>query len=300
MAGEGQTSSEYIQHHLQNLAYGKLPAGYERVDAEGHVHVLEHDTWTLAHNRQEAVDMGFMAIHLDSMGWSIGLGLIFCIVFSRVAKKATSGVPKGFQNFVEFVVEFVDNTVKETFHHKNSFVAPLGLTVFVWIFLMNLMDLIPVDWLPLTAATVAGDSHFFFKVVPTTDINTTAAMAISVFVLMIIYSLVNKGPIGFVKELTMHPLNHWAFIPFNFCLETVSLLAKPLSHSMRLWGNMFAGEVIFILIALMYSAGLIFGAFGGIMQLFWAIFHILIIVLQAYIFMILTIVYMAQAHDTEH
>lgn len=299
MAGEGQSSSEYIQHHLQNLAYGKLPAGYERVDADGNIHVLEQATWTIAHSSAEAQAMGMNSVHLDSLGWSIGLGILFCFLFSRVAKKATSGVPRGFQSFVELVVELVDNTVKETFHHKNSFIAPMGLTIFVWVFLMNLMDLVPIDWLPGLATVVAGDPHFYFKVVPTTDINITAAMAITVFVLMIYYSFANKGVVGFTKELTLHPLNHWAFIPINFCLETVSLLAKPLSLSMRLWGNMYAGEVVFILIALLYGTGLLFGAFGGVLQLFWAIFHILIILLQAYIFMILTIVYMAQAHDTE-
>lgn len=297
--GEGKTSTEYIQHHLTNLTYGKLPAGYERHEPDGSIDVLEHDTWTLAHSGDEAAAMGFMAIHLDSMAWSISLGLIFCFLFSRIAKKATSGIPRGIQSFIELVVTLIDSTVKETFHHKNKFVAPLGLTVFVWVLLMNTMDLIPVDWLPWTAEKISNNPHFFFKVVPTTDINITAGMSITVFLLMIYYSFAQKGPIGFAKQLTLHPLNHWAFIPVNFCLEVVNLFAKPLSHAMRLWGNMYAGETIFILIALLYSSNLIFGTFGGVLQVLWAIFHILIIILQAYIFMILTIVYMAEAHDTD-
>lgn len=297
--GEGKSSTEYIQHHLTNLTYGKLPAGYERHAADGSSHVLEHNTWTLAHSAEEAKDMGFMAIHLDSMGWSILLGIVFCLLFSRVAKKATAGVPRGMQSFIELVVSFVDNTVKDTFHYSNRFIAPLGLTVFVWVLFMNTMDLIPVDWLPWAAEKATNNPHFFFKVVPTTDINITAGMAITVFILMIYYSFAEKGVGGFAKHLTLHPLNHWAAAPVNICLGIVDLLAKPLSHSMRLWGNMYAGEVIFILIALLFSAGWLFSIGGGLMQLAWAIFHILIILLQAYIFMILTIVYMAEAYHTD-
>ena len=301
MASEGQTSTEYIQHHLQNLTYGKLPAGYTRYDGT----VLEQPTWTMAHSSQEAKDMGFMAVHLDTLGWSIGLGLIFCFLFSRAAKKATTDVPRGFQSFVELLVDFVNNTVKDIFHHKNAMIAPMALTIFVWVFLMNLMDLVPVDWLPLTAATIAGDPHFFFKIVPTTDPNATLGMAFTVFGFMIFFSIQQKGPLGFVKELTLHPFHagKWYIdiflIPVNLILETVSLIAKPISLGLRLFGNLYAGEMIFILIALMFSAGLVLGLFGGVLQWAWAVFHVLVITLQAFVFMVLTTVYMAMAHDIE-
>jgi len=199
--GHGQTSTEYIQHHLQNLAYGKLEAGYERYDGS----VLDQSTWTIAHSAKEASDMGFMTIHLDSMGWSIGLGMLFCFLFWLAAKKAHSGVPTGFLNFIEMVVEFIDQNVKDTFHHKNRMVAPMALTIFIWIFLMNTMDLIPVDWIPLLAAKISGDPHLYFKIVPSTDPNITIGTAFAVFVLMIVFSIVNKGALGFIKELTCHP-----------------------------------------------------------------------------------------------
>ncbi|MEH6548594.1 MAG: F0F1 ATP synthase subunit A [Pseudomonadales bacterium] len=305
----GQTTSEYIIHHLTNLTYGKLPAGYERHDTDGQMHTLEHDTWTLAHDGQEASDMGFAAIHLDSMGWTITLGLVFAFFFKRVADNITSGVPSGFQSFVEMLVEFIDNNVKDAFHHKNTLIAPMALTIFVWIFLMNLMDLIPVDWLPQVAAFLSGNPHFYFKVVPSTDPNITLGMAFTVFFLMIFFSIQNKGIVGFIKELTFHPFapptKGFAIvlaplmIAVNFILEFVSLIAKPISLGLRLFGNMYAGEMIFILIAVMYGAGLALGAFAGVLQLGWAIFHILVITLQAFVFMVLTVVYMAMAHEVE-
>ncbi|MGH1472062.1 MAG: F0F1 ATP synthase subunit A [Cellvibrionaceae bacterium] len=305
MAGEGQTTTGYIQHHLQNLTYGKLPAGYERHDADGTVHVLENATWTIAHSSQEAVDMGFMAIHLDTMAWSIALGLLFTFLFVRAAKKATLGVPKGFQSFVELVVSFINNTVTDIFHHKNSMIGPMALTVFMWILLMNIMDIVPVDWLPLLAGKIAGDSHFFFKVVPTTDPNATLGMALSVFLLMIFFSIQQKGIMGFVKELTLHPFHSGKWfvdiflIPINLILETVSLIAKPISLGLRLFGNLYAAEMIFILIAIMFGAGLFLGSLAGLLQLGWAIFHLLVIPLQAFVFTVLTVVYMAMAHDVE-
>jgi len=298
MASE-QTATGYIQHHLQNLAYGKLPAGYERVDAEGGTTVLENATWTLAHTAQEAADMGFMAVHLDTLGWSLFLGVLFSFLFHRAAKNATTGVPSGLQSFVEMVVEFIDNTVKDTFHHSSKIVAPMALTIFVWVFFMNAMDLIPIDWLPMVAQQVTGDSHLFFKVVPTTDPNATLGMALGVFVLMIGYSIKNKGIGGFMGELALHPFNHPVMIPFNLFLEVVGLIAKPISLALRLFGNLYAGEMIFILIALLYSAGLVWGLGGGLLQLGWAIFHILVIALQAFVFMVLTTVYMAMAHDVD-
>ena len=305
MASEAQSATGYIQHHLQNLAYGKLPAGYERVGADGNVQVLTQDTWTLAHSSQEAADMGFWAVHLDTLGWSLALGLLFSFFFARAAKRATTGVPSGFQSFVELLVDFVNNTVSDIFHHKNRVIAPMALTIFTWVFLMNLMDLVPVDWLPWAATKVTGDPHFFFKVVPTTDPNATLGMAFTVFALMIFFSIQQKGFMGFVKELTLHPFHagKWyvdiILIPINLILETVSLIAKPISLGLRLFGNLYAGEMIFILIALMYSAGLIMGVFGGVLQWAWAVFHILVITLQAFVFMVLTTVYMAMAHDVD-
>ena len=293
MASGTQTTTEYIQHHLTNLVYGKLPAGYERHEADGTVSVLQQDTWTMAHSADEAADMGFTALHVDSLGWSVGLGLIFCWLFRKVAKKASTGVPSGLQNYVEWVVEFIDGAVKDSFHGRNKLVAPLALTVFVWVFLMNLMDLIPVDLVPWLFG-LAG--VHFQKIVPSTDPNVTLGMALGVFVLMLYYNIKIKG-FGFVKELTMHPFNHWIFIPVNLFMEVVGLLAKPFSLGLRLFGNMYAGEMIFILIATMYSAGLILGIFGGLLQMGWAIFHILIITLQAFIFMVLTVVYLSMAHE---
>jgi F-type H+-transporting ATPase subunit a len=303
--GQGPTTTEYIQHHLQNLAYGKLPANYVRYDGS----TLPTDTWTIAHSSKEAKDMGFMAIHLDSMGWSIGLGLIFCWIFKRAANKAHSGVPTGFLNFIEMVVEFVDNAVKSTFHFKNKMVAPMALTIFVWIFFMNLMDLLPVDWLPQLAAWISGNPHLYFKIVPSTDPNVTLGMAFTVFFLMIMFSIIAKGPIGFIKELTFHPFEPSfkgvgilfapLLIVINFALEIVALISKPISLGLRLFGNLYAGEMIFILIAVMYGAGIFFGLFAGVLQLGWAIFHILIIAIQAFVFMVLAIVYMAMAHNVE-
>jgi F-type H+-transporting ATPase subunit a len=309
MAAEGQTTSGYILHHLTNLTYGKLPAGYQRLDEHGEVvEVLPAATWTLAHNMEEASAMGFSAIHLDSMGWSIGLGLLFTFLFSRVARNVTSGVPGFFQNCVEWVFEFIDSNVQDAFHYKNRLVAPMALTIFIWIFLMNLMDLVPVDWLPQLAALLSGDAHFYFKVVPTTDPNVTLGMAFTVFGLMLFFSVQQKGIVGFIKELTLHPFHapKWyvniILVPINLLLELVSLIAKPISLGLRLFGNLYAGEMIFILIAVMYGAGIALGLFAGVLQWAWAVFHILVITLQAFVFMVLTIVYMSMAHtvDEQH
>ncbi len=299
MSSEAKTSTEYVQHHLQNLAYGKLPAGYKRENGE----VVAQDSWTLAHSPQEAKDMGFACIHLDTLGWGIALAAVLGFLFVRVAKTATVGQPKGLQSFVEMVVEFVSNAVNDVFHHKNRLVAPMALTIFTWVFLMNLMDLIPVDWLPMLAAKISGNDHLFFKVVPTTDPNATLGMSITVFLLMIGFSFKQKGVIGFLKELTLHPFHSGKWyvdiflIPVNFLLEMVGLFAKPVSLGLRLFGNMYAGELIFILIAMMFGAGLLVGLFGGLLQWSWAVFHILVITLQAFVFMVLSTVYMAMAHD---
>jgi len=343
---EAPTSGEYIQHHLQNLTFGQHADG----------------SWGIAHGAEEAAAMGFWSFHVDTLAWSLVLGFSFFFMFRSIAKQANSGVPSRFQAMIESIVEFVDTSVKESFHGTSRLIAPLALTLFVWIFFMNLMDLIPVDVLPFIA-TSAGIPYQ--KVVPTTDVNATMGMAIAVFVLIIFYSIRSKGVKGFLAELVFNPLNPeqlgmpkvvWPFVmAFNFLLEIVSLLAKPVSLGLRLFGNMYAGELIFILIALIFTAGSgfigaglssLFGehipawfwilatatvfitlwmnlkgkldnkrtlwlllaelflvgglAFvgGQLMHFGWAVFHILIITLQAFIFMMLSIVYlsMAQTH----
>jgi len=281
MAGEGAlTPTGYIQHHLQNLVVGYHP----------------ENGFGLAHSSEEAAAMGFWAIHLDSMFWSIGLGAFFLWLFKKAADKATSGVPGGLQNFVESIVEFVDENVNDTMSVKSNFVGPLALTIFVWVFLMNLMDLIPVDFIPYVFEHILGVPYM--KIVPSTDVNVTFGISLSVFALMIYFGIRMKGLGGFFGELAFNPFTSdnviikWAFVPFNILLEGVSLLAKPVSLALRLFGNMYAGELIFILIALLPWT------VQWALSVPWAIFHILVITLQAFIFMMLTIVYMAMAHES--
>lgn len=200
-------------------------------------------------------------------------------------------MPGKLQTAVELVVGFVDSSVRDMYHGKSKVIAPLALTVFVWVFLMNLMDLIPVDFLPFIGAHLGLPA---LRVVPTADVNVTLSMALGVFILILFYSIKMKGVGGFVKELTMQPFNHPVFIPINLILEGVSLLSKPVSLGLRLFGNMYAGELIFILIA-----GLLPWWSQWVLSLPWAIFHILIITLQAFIFMVLTIVYLSMASE-EH
>jgi len=289
MAGDTLTSSEYIQHHLTNWTYGKHPDGH----------------WGFAHSAQEATEMGFWAIHVDSMLWSIFLGAVFILLFRKAAKSMTSGVPGGFQNFIEWVVDFVNENVRGSFSAKNDLVAPLALTIFFWVLLMNLMDLVPVDWIPMTAQWVgatffgADPHHVYFKVVPTTDPNITFGMALGIFILMLYYSIKIKGVGGFFGELAFQPFGKWG-MPANLLLEGISLISKPVSLALRLFGNLYAGEMIFILIALLYSGGIVWASLGGLLQIGWAIFHILIIFLQAFIFMVLTIVYLDMAHQEHH
>lgn len=289
-ADETRTISEYIVHHLTNLTYGKLPEGFHRYDGTT---VPEGGVWTFAHGSEEAGAMGFYAIHIDSMIWSIGLGVLFCWLFRSIAKKATADTPGGLVNAIEMIVSFVDDTVKDSFHGKNTLIAPLALTIFVWVFLMNLMDLVPVDLIPYTLEQVGVP---YQKIVPSTDPNITMGMALGVFVLMLYYSITVKG-FGFVKELTMTPFNHPLLIPVNLFMEVLGLLAKPFSLGLRLFGNMYAGEMVFILIAALFSAGVIWLLPAGLMQIAWSIFHILVITLQAFIFMVLTIVYLSMAHQ---
>jgi len=280
---EAQTQGEYIQHHLQFLTYGKHPDG----------------DWGFAHTEEEAADMGFWSFHVDMLGWSVALGLLFVLSFKKMADKASADTPTGFQNFVEWVYEFVNQNVKDTFHGSSSLIAPLSMTIFCWVILMNTMDLVPVDILPWIAQTISGDSHIAFRSVPTTDPNITLGMSVSVFFLIIFYSIKIKGVGGFLGELAFQPFGKPGIV-VNLVLEVVSLISKPISLALRLFGNMYAGEMIFILIALMYSGGLIVGAAGGVLQWAWAVFHILIITLQAFIFMVLTIVYLSMAHESSH
>lgn len=279
MASEGghgpETSGEYITHHLQNLQVCKTDAGWVWNECAGN----------------------FYTINVDSMFWSVLLGVVFIWIFGRAAKNASSGKPGKLQAFVELVIDFIDTSVKDTFHGTSRLIAPLALTVFVWVFFMNLMDLIPVDWIPELAKLMGIE---YMKVVPTTDVNITFGMSIAVFFLIVIYTTMAKGPFGLIKDLTLHPIAPPTkgaailaapfIIAFNFILETVALIAKPLSLSLRLFGNMFAGELIFILIALLglWQLPLHFG---------WAVFHILIVTLQAFIFMMLTVVYLALASE---
>ena len=274
MASGELTSSEYIKHHLQNLTFGKFPDGH----------------WGFAHTSQEAADMGFMAIHVDTLGFSFVLGALFLFLFARAAKKASIEAPSGFQNFVESIVDFIDDNVRGSFNGKNPLVAPLALTTFIWIVLMNTMDLVPVDWLTVLFAAMGVE---YLKVVPTTDPNATFGMSIGIFLLILYYSVKEKGLGGFVGELTLHPFGKW-MLPANLFLEGVNLLAKPVSLALRLFGNMYAGEMIFILIALLPFW------IQWSLSLPWAIFHILIVLLQAFIFMTLVIVYMDMAHQKEH
>lgn len=299
MAGEALTASQYIKHHLQNLTYGKVPEGYDHAGS-----------WGFAHSAAEAKAMGFMAIHVDTMFWSILLGGMFLFIFHKAARYATKGVPGGLQNFVEWVVEFIDSSVRGSFTAKNPIVAPMALTLFVWILLMNLMDLVPVDWLPYLAGVVGETAfgmdphHVFFRVVPTTDPNATFGMSLAIFAMTIFYSIKIKGIGGFIGELTMQPFVAKSlpikilFIPINFFLEFVGLISKPISLSLRLFGNLYAGEMIFILIALLFSSGIGLGIFAGMLQWAWAVFHILIVMLQAFIFMTLAVVYMEMAHHS--
>ena len=281
-----QNSSDYIAHHLTNWTYGYLPSD----DGGG--------TWKVAHDVAEASQMGFKAIHLDSMLWSVGLGIFFCALFWAVGRKATSGVPTKLQAFIELIVEFVDNCVRESYNGTSKLIAPLALTIFVWIFLMNLMDLVPIDFIPSLAQQIGAvmghdPHHVYFKIVPSTDPNITLGMALCVLILIIGFGLKYKGVGGFIGEFTLHPFSaknpilQAILIPVNLVLEVVTLLAKPISLGLRLFGNMYAGELIFILIALMPFW------IQWALSVPWAIFHILVITLQAFVFMMLTIVYLS-------
>ena len=287
MSSEAHTSAGYIKHHLQNLTYGKLPDG----------------SWGIAHSAEEAKAMGFWALNLDTFIMSLLLGAAFLFMFRSVAKSITAGTPGGLQNFCEWALEFIDNSVRGSFTGRNNMVGPLALTIFFWVFSMNLMDLLPIDYVTLLMSALGVP---FFKIVPSTDPNATFGMAIGVFMLVLYYSVKMKGLGGFMGELTLQPFGKWG-MPVNLLLEGVNLIAKPISLALRLFGNMYAGEMIFILIALMGGAwaGVSLGGitlYGSqiLLSLGWAIFHILIVTLQAFIFMTLTVVYMDMAHQEHH
>ena len=269
-ANGGGGTVAYIQHHLTNLCVGD---GCETG--------------------------GFWSWHLDTMIVSGLIALLILFVSWRMSRNLATGTPGGFQNAVEAILGFVDQQVKDTFPGHNPLIAPLALTIFVWVWLMNFMDLIPVDLIPLIAHA-AGVEHF--KAVPTTDLNTTLAMSLTVFALIIFYNFKVKGPVGYLKVFLFHPFGKYA-VPINVVMTLIEELAKPLSIGLRLFGNMFAGELVFLLIALIGGAatiglGLLFwGPLQILLDLGWLIFHILVITLQAFIFMVLSIVYLGMAHS---
>ena len=270
MAAESGASgglTEYIQHHL-------------------------------THNRVEGV-------HLDTWATSLGLGLLFVLWFWLMARKASSGVPSRGQAFVEMIVEFVDGQVKDVFHGSRKFIAPFALTIFMWVFFMNAMDLLPLDLIGFGVSQVAGAEtahHTYWRLVPTADLNTTLAMSTVVFLLTIFYSIKAKGGWGFTKELFTAPFHaegtgaKLALAAPNLALNIVEYLSKPISLAMRLFGNMYGGELVFMLIAGLAASWVTFLP-GVIFNAGWAIFHILIILLQAFIFMVLSVVYLAMAHE---
>ncbi len=252
-------------------------------------HAAEGATGYIVHHLTPfSVGEGFWTLHLDTLFFSAVLGSLFIWFFKTVAEKVTADEPNLMQNFAEMIIEFVDQQVKDTFHGESKLIAPLALTIFCWVFLWNAMDLLPVDLMPGIASMMGVD---YMRVVPSTDLNGTFALSFSVFFLIIFYNLKIKGVLSFSKEILFHPFNTVFLIPFNILLNLVEYIAKPVSLALRLFGNLYAGELIFILIALMpwYIQPLL--GFP------WAVFHILIITLQAFIFMVLTIVYLSMAHE---
>ena len=234
-----------------------------------------------------SVGEGFWTLHLDTLFFSAVLGGVFILFFKSVAERASSGVPGLAQNLAETVVEFVDTQVKDTFHGRSELIAPLALTIFCWVFLWNSMDMLPVDLLPWIASLMGME---YMRVVPSTDLNATFALSISVFFLIFFYSIKVKGVVGFLKEMTCKPFGPW-LMPFNLMLKLVEEFAKPISLALRLFGNLYAGELVFILIALLPPA------LQPLLGFPWAIFHILVVTLQAFIFMVLTIVYLSLAQE---
>jgi F-type H+-transporting ATPase subunit a len=274
MAASYQSPAEYIGHHLTFFA---KPVG----------------------------DTPFMTLNMDSIIVSVILGVVSLGFFWWVTAGATSGVPSKKQAFVELCFEFVDNQVKGIFHgERHKFVTPLAMTVGVWVLLMNAMDFLPVDIMSWFISLFGEHAAHGFRIVPTADVNTTFALALSVWLLMIGFAIKVKGLGGWIHEIYATPFGTgpwWAapfMITFNVLFNLVEYISKPLSHSLRLFGNMYAGEIIFLLLWLMATAGVVAMGIASLLAFFWAIFHILIVGLQAYIFMMLTIVYIAMAHES--
>jgi F-type H+-transporting ATPase subunit a len=266
MAAGNLTPTSYIQHHL---TFFSKPIG----------------------------DGGFWTLHLDSLLVSVLLGFVGMGFIWWIVRGATAGVPNKRQAFVELLIDFVDEQVKGIFHHgdRNKFVAPAALTVFVWVLLMNAMDFLPVDWMAKGTHLISDHG---FRIVPTADVNTTFALSLSVWFLMIFFAISAKGLGGWIHELFCAPFGSFPLLwPANFLFNMIEYVSKPLSHSLRLFGNMYAGEIIFLLLWVWAATGLVGTAFAAVLGLGWAIFHILIVVLQAYIFMMLTVVYIALAHE---
>lgn len=278
-AGGELTPTGYISHHLTNLG-----ACY---DSNGHVHI------------GDCTDAGFWSLNLDTLGWSIVLGVLFCFVLRRAAVKATSGVPNGIMmNIAEMLVEFVNTQVGDIYHGKSKVIRPLALTIFVWVLLWNTMDLVPVDLIPAFSAWLLEDAtglfeagHSYMKVVPSTDLSAPMALGVTVMLLVMMFNISSKGVGGFIKELFTAPFGG-AFFWFNIPLRIVEEIARPVSLALRLFGNMYAGELVFLLIALVPWFA------QWTMSVPWAILHILVITLQAFLFMVLTIMYLSLAEDS--
>jgi F-type H+-transporting ATPase subunit a len=252
----------------------------------------------LTFNAASVGDGAFWQLHVDTLITGVLLGILGVGFLWWVVRGATAGVPNRRQAFVELLVDFIDGQVKSTFHgERHSFVAPAALTVFVWVLLMNAMDLLPLDWVVI-ALEKALHVHAW-RPVPTADVNTTFALALSVWLLMIFFSIKVKGLGGWVHELFCSPFGSNVLLwPANFLFNMIEYISKPLSHSLRLFGNMYAGELIFLLLWVWAATGLAGTIFASILGLGWAIFHILIVVLQAFIFMVLTVVYISMAHES--
>ena len=265
-AGQELTATSYIQHHLSFKA-------------------------------ESVGDGAFWTLHVDSLVTGLILGVVATLLMWLVTRGATAGVPNKRQAFIELLFGFVDDQVKGIFHGKRDFVAPTALTVFVWIVLMNSMDFLPVDIIAWVLTNVLHQHEF--RIVPTADVNTTFALSLSVFLLMIYFSIAVKGLRGWIHELFCSPFGGNPILwPFNFLFNLVEYVSKPLSHSLRLYGNMYAGEIIFLLLWLWAATSVSGVFFGALLGVGWSIFHILIVVLQAYIFMMLTIVYISMAHES--
>ena len=278
MAKEGELGTvEYIQHHLTNLCIGNC----DPVTHKG---------------------MGFYALHLDTLFFSVVLGMIMVFFAWRLGRQVSVEAPNGLLNVVETLVEFVNQQISDVFAKKApALIGPLALTILVWVFLMNSMDLVPVDLLPEIGKLLGVD---YLKVVPTTDLNATFALSLSVFAMIIFYNIKVKGLVGYLKAFLFHPFGKFA-VPVNIVMTLIEEIAKPLSLALRLFGNLFAGELVFLLIALIGGTLAVgFAAFFWfplqiVLDLGWLIFHLLVVTLQAFIFMVLTIVYLGMAHEEE-